>query len=92
MDLKTPGDRRSDCGSRMQPIGLTLKSNGELAIVHQCLNCGKISCNRIAGDDNPHVILFLLEGSSKVSGVSLLTMEDREDVLVAIFGYNHPDL
>ncbi len=27
---------------------------GELMLIHQCLGCGKIFINRIAGDDDPH--------------------------------------
>jgi hypothetical protein len=66
-----PGDRLSNCGSRMEPIGLTLKNSGrnkyaqsysgEVMLVHYCLTCGKISCNRIAGDDNAYSVLNLLK-------------------------------
>ena len=61
MDLNTPGDRRSDCLSRMEPIGLTLKhvykkygdgNQGELMLIHRCAGCEKISINRTAGDDD----------------------------------------
>ncbi len=61
MDLHTPGDRRSECLSRMEPIGLTIKqiikryggeNQGELMLVHQCTGCGKISINRVAADDD----------------------------------------
>ena len=101
LDLKTPGDRRSDCGSRMQPIGLTLKdekynpfthrTNGELMVVHCCLKCGRISCNRIAGDDNPYSVLSLLENPDHNKYTSLLTFENKDQVLTALFGYNHPN-
>lgn len=77
MDLKTPGDRQSPCGSRMMPIGLTLKNirenpftgrvSGELMIVHACLGCNKVSANRIAGDDNSYQILQLFDNSKKLS-------------------------
>lgn len=102
VDLKTPGDRRSDCGARMKPVGLTLKdvnynpftkrTSGELMLVHLCLNCGRISCNRIAGDDNPDSILSLLENPVEQQEVRLLTQKDREQVLTALFGYNHPNI
>ncbi|MCL5969913.1 MAG: RNHCP domain-containing protein [Patescibacteria group bacterium] len=99
VDLKTPGDRRSTCGARMKPIGLTNKPNGELMVVHLCLNCGKVSCNRIAGDDNPYVITCLLEEPSSLSkeiitrlasqGISLLTQDDKQEVLTSLYGYDY---
>jgi len=85
----------------MKPIGLTLKNikinpytgrtGGELMIVHQCLNCGRISSNRIAGDDNPHVITCLLENSTKLNhqSIPLLTQEDKPRVLTALYGYEY---
>lgn len=73
VDLNTPGDRRSECHARMKPIALAFKNyevnpftgrgSGELMIVHQCINCNKISPNRIAGDDNVYQVLSLLENS-----------------------------
>jgi hypothetical protein len=76
----------------MRPVGLTLKSNDELAIIHQCTKCGIISCNRIAGDDSPHSILSLLENPIQLRRTQTLTMEDKEQVLTALFGYNHPEI
>jgi hypothetical protein len=61
MDHLTPGDRKSDCLSRMQPVGLTMKQihkrygqnhQGELMLIHLCTGCGKVSINRIAADDD----------------------------------------
>ena len=86
----------------MQPLGLSLKdvqynpftkkTSGELMLVHLCRNCGKVSCNRIAGDDNPHSLLSLLGQQSEINGIPLLTVKDKEQVLTAVFGYNHPDI
>lgn len=80
----------------MKPIGLTYKSNDELMMVHLCLNCGKISINRIAGDDNPYTITCLLDASRDIEksiasrfahrGITLLTQEDRHDVLTVLYG------
>ena len=50
---ETPGDRASNCGGIMEPIGVWVRSDGEWAIVHRCKHCGKLSSNRIAADDNP---------------------------------------
>jgi len=86
----------------MQPIGLTMKditynpftkrTSGELMLVHQCLSCSKISCNRIAGDDYPDSILSLLDQPGQSSVITMLSLADKEQVLVALFGYNHPDI
>ena len=46
----------------MEPLGLTLKKGGgELMLVHRCCGCGKISKNRVAGDDNSVAILNLFD-------------------------------
>ena len=73
----------------MKPVGLTLKSGGELAVVHQCARCGAISYNRIAGDDNSYSILSLLENPIQLKRIRILTLEDKEQVLTALFGYGH---
>jgi len=55
------GDRKAECKSRMQPLGLTIKqtskrynreAQGELMLIHRCTGCGKLSINRIAADDD----------------------------------------
>lgn len=69
------GDRKSQCKSRMQPVGLTLKkthkrygqdTSGELMIIHHCGGCGKFSINRIAADDDAAVIYALFKRSVKL--------------------------
>lgn len=92
----------------MQPIGLTTKdvktnpftnrTSGELMIIHICMNCQKISTNRIAGDDNSYSLISLLEASKNIDfklinlltnqSISLLT--DKDQVLTTLFGYNYP--
>ncbi len=59
VDGKTPGDRRSECRSLMEPIGLYTRLSGEQVIVHRCLGCGFIRFNRVAADDNPVVVMEL---------------------------------
>ncbi len=83
----------------MKPIGLTQTSDGELMIVHLCLSCGKISGNRIAGDDNPYALISLLEESRTLDteiiakltnmGITLLTQEDKYEVLTTLYGYDY---
>ena len=53
VDLKTPGDRASECRSLMEPIASFYRPNLEQVVVHRCLGCGFERYNRIAADDNP---------------------------------------
>jgi RNHCP domain len=46
-----PGDRRSDCKSRMEPIAIAVRED-DWVVIHRCLGCGVLKSNRIAGDDN----------------------------------------
>ncbi|EKE12917.1 MAG: hypothetical protein ACD_13C00122G0007 [uncultured bacterium] len=83
----------------MKPVGLTFKKDGELMVVHLCLNCDKISCNRIAGDDNTYSIVQLMNESVKPdtdliaklcnSNISLVSQEEKPLALTAIFGYDY---
>lgn len=54
-----PGDRESDCGGIMDPIAIWVRKNGEWAIIHRCRQCGDLSSNRIAADDNPMKLMSL---------------------------------
>jgi len=73
----------------MKPLGLSCRSDGELMVVHRCLNCGKISYNRIAGDDNTYALLALLEGQdgpATPAYLGLLASKDTQQVREALFG------
>lgn len=78
-----PGDRKSLCGGRMKPIALRFKEDGEIMVVHKCLSCGKISSNRIAGDDFADAILGLI--LQEPNG-DLLTIKDSDQIHAALFG------
>ncbi|MDD3646570.1 MAG: RNHCP domain-containing protein [Candidatus Gracilibacteria bacterium] len=52
LDKDFPGDRSSDCGGLMQPIGIDNKKNKGWMIKHRCLKCGKEILNKVAPDDN----------------------------------------
>jgi len=52
VDGARPGDRASDCGSLMAPIGYFIRPNGEFTIIHRCLGCAQHRHNRIAADDD----------------------------------------
>ena len=106
VDLKKPGDRKSEGQAGMRPIGLTFKHEGvdkysilrqgELMLIHECVNCGKISINRIAGDDNPEAILRIFEESQGLppekgnrlerNGIEVLSEKRREGILTQLFG------
>jgi hypothetical protein len=45
-----PGDRASDCGGQMRPVGLTRPRGKDLAIVHECVRCGHRGRNQVARD------------------------------------------
>ncbi len=99
MDLFEAGDRLAACKAPMQPIGLTFKrrrkkytfsTNGELMIIHQCIECESLSINRVAADDFPDVILDIFWDSLslpdfvqeriRLSGINLLG-SDRQDAI-----------
>ena len=54
-----PGDRSSDCGGIMEPIGVWVRRGGEWAVIHRCRRCGKLDSNRIAADDNPMKLMSI---------------------------------
>lgn len=88
----------------MAPIALTFKDEGidkygkkrqgEVMIIHQCLKCSKITKNRLAGDDDPQIVLEIFNKSFrsdllqqvKSEGINLLTENDREEVKKQLFG------
>ena len=59
LDRRTPGDRDADCGASMEPIAVCVRRGGEWALVHRCAGCSTLDVNRIAGDDNPLMLMRL---------------------------------
>jgi hypothetical protein len=59
VDDRKPGDRMSDCGCRMEPIGCFQRANEEYVIVHRCLGCDFERFNRVAADDDFDLVLSL---------------------------------
>ncbi|WP_333750873.1 RNHCP domain-containing protein [Streptomyces sp. IBSBF 2394] len=77
VDRKTPGDRDADCRGRMEALGLSVRTDGEWMIIHQCASCGELSANRIAGDDNPLALVRLALrplADPKHAGRALITL------------------
>ena len=54
-----PGDRAARCKGLMEPVAVTVRKNGEWALIHRCLDCGVLRENRIAGDDNAAALISL---------------------------------
>ncbi|MDZ7801566.1 MAG: RNHCP domain-containing protein [Trueperaceae bacterium] len=46
-----PGDRGSDCGGVLEPIGVEPGGKGDWTLVHRCRRCGAVRRNRAALDD-----------------------------------------
>lgn len=106
VDLKKSSDRQSLCHGQMEPIGLTFKHEGfdkygkerqgELMLVHQCQDCGKININRIAADDDVKKILEIFENSQKLDKevleklkeerIELLSEKDSQEIKTQLFG------
>ncbi|PJN41407.1 RNHCP domain protein [Streptomyces sp. CB02959] len=60
VDRRIPGDRAAACRGRMEALGMSVRPDGEWLLIHQCRSCGRLSANRIAGDDNPLALLHLV--------------------------------
>jgi DNA-directed RNA polymerase subunit RPC12/RpoP len=106
LDQRKAGDRLSTCRGRMEPLGLTVKhtlkryqseKQGELMLIHRCVACGKLSINRIAGDDNTLLLndLFLRTQrmpqalAARLSAQGILPLKPRDITLVQsqLFGW-----
>jgi hypothetical protein len=59
LDADVPGDRAAGCAGAMEPIAVSVRADGEWALVHRCTGCAAVSVNRIAGDDNPFALMRL---------------------------------
>lgn len=90
VDDKVSGDRQANCSGEMEPIGITFKQEGldkygkekqgEIMLIHKCLKCGRISINRIAGDDDPEAILKIYNQSKK--NIELFSELKKERVVL----------
>ncbi len=56
---KKPGDRLAMCGGTMEPVSVWVRKDGEWALIHRCTECGAMSSNRIAADDNEMLLLSI---------------------------------
>jgi hypothetical protein len=87
------GDRLSACKGQMKPVGLTMKMGrnkyrldhrGELMLVHQCNDCGTLSINRIAADDDASTIMTVFLASignaihKRCEEVGIITLKSHD--------------
>jgi hypothetical protein len=106
LDLYKSGDRYSACKGLMKPVGLCLKKTykkyaplgtaGELMLVHQCLECGKSSINRIAADDDPDQVMRVYTQSLSLDShirndlfrkdIILLEERHKKVIILRLFG------
>ena len=104
LDLYEAGDRLSACKSPMKPIGLTTKvsrkkygtGHGELMLVHLCIDCDRLSINRIAADDDFETIVALykysllmddsLQRRLKAEGINILDTAGTAIIQAQMFG------
>ncbi len=100
LDLFEAGDRLCACKALMRPVGLALKKTrkkygraglGELMLVHQCTDCGGVSLNRLAADDDPQAIVEIFERSLQLdhlaaAQIEILTEDSRDLVMGQLFG------
>lgn len=56
---KKPGDRLAMCGGMMEPVAVWVRRDGEWALIHRCAECGAMSSNRIASDDNEMLLMSI---------------------------------
>ena len=68
-------------------------------IIHRCLNCDKLSPNRIAGDDCEYTVMTILKESinidkfivSKIKNIKLepITATNINEAYIALLGNNY---
>ena len=63
----------------MRPV----RKNGEWAIIHRCKICGKISCNRVAADDNPMKLMAL---ALRPFGSQTISQNDIKNMTITMEG------
>ena len=103
LDLFAAGDRLSACKGQMKPIGLTMKKNrnkyrldgrGELMLIHTCTECGDLSINRIAADDDSDSVIEIFHASESLNQQirlacqtqGIIILDDAESVYAQRYG------
>jgi len=106
VDTRDSGDRKSSCHGLMKPIGLTFKKEGfdkygqkrqgELMLIHHCLECHDFSINRLAADDQSEMVMLIFEQSQDLPSdvkndlqsqkIELLAAKDETEIRNQLFG------
>jgi predicted RNA-binding Zn-ribbon protein involved in translation (DUF1610 family) len=107
VDSSRAGDRLAACKGSMRPVGLTAKKvlkkygpeRGELMLIHHCQECGKISINRIAADDDPREVIQVFEASSSIGselwerieaeGIDVFGPDQADEVRTQLYGKDY---
>jgi hypothetical protein len=81
-----------------RPENQSLDKSGELLLVHLCGECGKVSLNRLAADDDPQTLLETFEASLALDAatraalvendISTLQRSDFHILRTRLFGKN----
>jgi DNA-directed RNA polymerase subunit RPC12/RpoP len=66
-----PGDRASECGGLLEPVGVDYNSKKGWVILHQCHRCGEVRRNKAALDDSVSDDFELIVSLSKKSVVRI---------------------
>jgi len=59
VDDNDPGDRASECGGLMAPLAIDKSGKKGFMIFHKCLECGKMTKNKVADDDDMEEVINL---------------------------------
>jgi hypothetical protein len=60
VDKQYPGDRRSECKGKMQPISIDHNGKKGFIIIHECEKCLVQKRNKVAHDDNMETVRKIL--------------------------------
>ena len=65
-----PGDRASDCGGLLEPVGAVVDAKKGYIIIHRCTKCGEIRRNKAAHEAKvqPDNISKIIKLTAKGSG------------------------
>jgi hypothetical protein len=66
VDEEVPGDRLSDCGGEMKPIGLE-KRRSVYKLFHKCTKCGKVIVNKLSETDDFDEVLKIVRKSIDIN-------------------------
>jgi len=104
VDLYTAGDRLCACKAGMRPLGLAFNKSrnkygsaqGDLMLIHHCMDCSAFSINRIAADDDSQRLLELYHACLKLTkplcaqlhlaGIQPVGSPDEAVVYARLFG------